>query len=97
VESIKKLIDEHASIPHQNDCERENARNGAASDCERRSQGGENAVNGVNDDGNRCSHVEPAPEAAFPRSHAFREEEGGDKVCPHCSGEGCCWCIGEEV
>jgi hypothetical protein len=49
VESIKKLIDEHASIPHQDGCERENVRNDAASDCERRSQGDENAVNG---DGN---------------------------------------------
>jgi hypothetical protein len=95
VEAIQDLIDKRASISPQNDCERENARNDAVSDCERRSQGGENAVNGVNDDGNRRSHVEPAPEAAFPRSHAsWREEDGA--VCPHCSGEGCQWCIGEE-
>jgi hypothetical protein len=27
----------------------------------------------------------------------FREEGGEEKVCLHCSGEGCQWCIGEEV
>jgi hypothetical protein len=104
-DKVKEIVYEAPDISPQEQCNRVIARTGAPSECNRTeienvnaAPADDNAVDDDNTDYIDRLQPKPAPEVPITRLHANRRDKSGDILaCLHCAGEGCQWCVGEEV